>query len=125
MFNEKRIDMRKLPVLLLFMMSVATFSQTLVATNYALGEVGQYTGTTFFEKVTSLDALSFTEEEKIKILEGQYLDKKYLSAQVDHYPAGAFLRYNLYDDQMEFSQDGIIFFLKKEEGRTVRFYGIQ
>ena len=33
----------------------------------------------------------------------------------------SYLRYNHYNDQMEFEKDGVIYYLKKEEGRTVLF----
>jgi len=64
---------------------------------------------------------SYMDSEKVKILEKQYLTSEYLDAKVDDFTTKAKLRYNLYNDQMEFIKDDSIYYLKKEEGRTVRF----
>tara|TARA_R110000787_G_scaffold7987_12_gene26904 strand:- start:1652 stop:2305 length:654 start_codon:yes stop_codon:yes gene_type:complete len=51
----------------------------------------------------------------------KYLTKDYKSAQVDDLKDQAFLRYNIYEDQMEFIKGNQIYYLKKDVGRTVRF----
>lgn len=78
-------------------------------------------GGTVFYKDAALGTYSYTDSEKLKILEKQYLTAQYESAQVDRYASDAYLRYNLFNGQMEFSKGGIIYYLKKEEGRTVHF----
>jgi len=51
----------------------------------------------------------------------KYLTKDYKPARVDDYKQKAFLRYNIYDDEMEFVKGNNIYYLKKDEGRKVRF----
>lgn len=64
-------------------------------------------------------------EEVPDILKGiqykKYLTKDYKPAYVDDFKVRAFLRYNIYEDQMEFVKDENVYYLKKEEGRIVRF----
>ncbi len=51
----------------------------------------------------------------------KYLSQDYKPSYVDDMKERAFLRYNIYDDQMEFIKDGTIYYLVKDEGRRVRF----
>ena len=51
----------------------------------------------------------------------KYLTQDYKPAFVDNFTERAFLRYNIYEDQMEFVKDDNIFYLKKDLGRKVRF----
>lgn len=51
----------------------------------------------------------------------KYLTKDYKAAFVDDFNEQAFLRYNIYDDQMEFVKGNQIYYLKKDIGRKVRF----
>lgn len=51
----------------------------------------------------------------------KYLTKDYKPAFVDDIKDQAFLRYNIYEDQMEFIKGNQIYYLKKDVGRTVRF----
>ena len=81
-------------------------------------------GGTFGYRDAPLESYIYTDSEKRKILEKQYLTTAYLTAKVDHYSATAQLRYNLFNDQMEFSKDGLIYYLKKEEGRIVNFINL-
>lgn len=67
------------------------------------------------------DDAAYSEEEKKKILQKQYLTVAYNPALVDDFTTPAYLRYNLYNDQMEFVKNNNIFYLKKEKGRRVHF----
>jgi hypothetical protein len=51
----------------------------------------------------------------------KYLSKDYKPAYVDDIKQRAFLRYNIYEDQMEFVKDDNIYYLQKDIGRKVRF----
>lgn len=64
---------------------------------------------------------AMSADAKRKLLEKQYLTKAYNSALIDKFTTTAFLRYNMYNDQMEFVKDEKIYYMKKEEGRKVRF----
>jgi hypothetical protein len=50
-----------------------------------------------------------------------YLTPNYLAAKVDHMVETIFLKYNIYKDEMEFSKNGQILFLKKQNGRKITF----
>ena len=62
-----------------------------------------------------------SEEAKKKLLEKQYSSKDYNAALIDDFKTIAYLRYNLYNDQMEFVKNDQIFYMKKQKGRKVRF----
>jgi hypothetical protein len=64
---------------------------------------------------------AYSEEERKKILQKQYLTVAYNPALVDEFTTPAYLRYNLYNDQMEFVKNENIYYLKKEKGRRVHF----
>ncbi len=64
---------------------------------------------------------SMTREAKRKLLEKQYLTIAYNPALIDQFKTTAFLRYNMYNDQMEFVKNDQIYYMKKELGRKVRF----
>jgi mannose-6-phosphate isomerase-like protein (cupin superfamily) len=51
----------------------------------------------------------------------KYLTQDYKPAYVDDFKERAFLRYNIFEDQMEFVKDENIYYLKKDVGRTIRF----
>ena len=70
--------------------------------------------------------LSPKEVEEIPAeLEGiqfkKYLTQDYKPAYVDNFKKRAYLRYNIYEDQMEFVKDNNIYYLKKDVDRIVRF----
>lgn len=67
------------------------------------------------------DDAAYSEEEKRKILIKQYLTPAYNAALIDDFTTLAYLRYNLYNDQMEFVKNENIYYLKKDKGRRVRF----
>jgi len=56
-----------------------------------------------------------------KIQHKKYLNQDYKPAHVDDFKQKAFLRYNIFDDQMEFVKGDDIYYLKKEAGRKVKF----
>lgn len=64
---------------------------------------------------------AMTAEAKKKLLQKQYLTIAYNSAIIDNFTTPAFLRYNMYNDQMEFVKNDQIYYMKKEKGRKVRF----
>jgi len=111
--------MKKLILALLFVGTLSSYSQGVIQ-NWHFGDVGLFYTTDFYEPVP-LGSIAYTESEKIKILEKQYLNSRYQLAKIDEYKTNAHLRYNLYNDQMEFAKDGKIYYLRKEEGRTVQF----
>lgn len=51
----------------------------------------------------------------------KYLSQDYKPALVDDFKEKAYLRYNLFKDEMEFVKDENIYYLKKDVGRTVTF----
>jgi hypothetical protein len=51
----------------------------------------------------------------------KYLVYAYEIASVDDYDTKAYVRYNIYEDQMEFVKDKSIYYLTKEVGRKVHF----
>ena len=51
----------------------------------------------------------------------KYLTKDYKPAYVDDFKQVAYLRYNIHEDQMEFTKDNQVYYLKKDIGRQVRF----
>lgn len=64
---------------------------------------------------------SMPAEAKKKLLQKQYLTIAYNPAMIDNFTTAAFLRYNMYNDQMEFVKNDQIYYMKKEKGRKVRF----
>lgn len=111
--------MKKLCIPVLFFVILSSYGQG-VTTNWFFGDVALYNSSDFYE-TAPLGTYSYSEAEKRKIREKQYLHPEYLSAKVDHYTSQALLRYNLFNGQMEFSKEGTIYYLKKEKGRMVRF----
>jgi hypothetical protein len=99
--------------------ALSTYGQG-VTTNWFFGDVALYNSTDFYESAP-LGTYSYTEKEKLEILEKQYLHSEYHTAKVDQYTSQAYLRFNLFNGQMEFTKGGTIYYLKKEKGRTVRF----
>lgn len=64
-----------------------------------------------------------TEEFK-RIAPKMYLTPVYLASKVDNIVETIFLKYNIYKDEMEFSKDGQILFLKKQNGRKITFQNL-
>lgn len=63
----------------------------------------------------------YTEELFKIVLNKKYLTESYDSGYVDDFKELASLRYNIYEDEMEFVKGETIYFLKKEIGRRVQF----
>ena len=112
--------MKKLLLPLLLISTFAIQGQGLVDFNWFNGDLSR-TSSTSMNREIPFDNYLVTDEEKRIILEQQYLQKSYSPAKVDQYKATAYLRYNLYNGQMEFAKDGEIYYLAKEKGRTVKF----
>lgn len=51
----------------------------------------------------------------------KYQSKDYKPAYIDDFKERAYLRYNIFEDQMEFVKDNNIYYLKKDTGRKIRF----
>lgn len=56
-----------------------------------------------------------------RIAPKMYLTPNYLAAKVDNIVETIFLKYNIYKDEMEFSKNGQVLFLKKQNGRIITF----
>tara|TARA_R110002072_G_scaffold95197_16_gene209853 strand:+ start:12280 stop:12975 length:696 start_codon:yes stop_codon:yes gene_type:complete len=61
------------------------------------------------------------EKESEELVKKKYLTYSYEIATVDSYDTKAYVRYNIFDDEMEFVKDESIYYLAKEEGRKVHF----
>jgi hypothetical protein len=85
----------------------------------ALGTAGMFIQTG--EGSNELKGNGYTQDEIKVILKKKYLTQVYNPAYVDDFNQVAYLRYNLYEDQMEFVKDEVIYFLKKDLGREVQF----
>ena len=58
----------------------------------------------------------------LKAIENKkYVSQDYKPAYVDNFQQRAFLRYNIYEDQMEFVKDDNIFYLQKDIDRVIKF----
>lgn len=71
-------------------------------------------------RLKTVNTAEMTEEE-IKLDKKKYLSYSYDLASVDDYDTKAYIRYNIFDDQMEFVKEESIYYLAKEAGRKVRF----
>jgi len=74
-----------------------------------------------YETILSPKGAESIPEELKKIQYKKYVTQDYKPAFVDDFKEKAFLRYNIFDDQMEFVKDDNIYYLKKEAGRKIRF----
>lgn len=112
--------MKKLLLLLGIVCSLPTFGQNVLFLNLTFGELVIYQTTR-----TRVPAIPgnyyYTDREKINILEKQYLTEHYVPSHVDGHEDESYLRFNHYNDQMEFVMGNTIHYLKKETGRTVLF----
>lgn len=62
-----------------------------------------------------------TTKENIEISKKKYLTFTYELVTVDDFDQKAHLRYNIYDDEMEFVRENNLYYLVKEVGRKVYF----
>lgn len=60
-------------------------------------------------------------KESVELDKKKYVSYSYDLAKVDEYDTQSYVRYNIYEDQMEFVKDESIYYLVKEEGRKVTF----
>lgn len=70
-------------------------------------------------RLTTVDKAA--TKEAIDLDKKKYLSYNYDLASVDNYDTKAYVRYNIYDDQIEFVKDESIYYLAKEAGRQVSF----
>ena len=61
------------------------------------------------------------EKESEDLVKKKYLTYSYELASVDSYDTKAYVRYNIFDDEMEFVRDESIYYLAKEAGRKIHF----
>ena len=60
-------------------------------------------------------------KENAELEKKKYLNYTYDLASVDNYDTKAYVRYNIFNDEMEFVKDESIYYLAKEVGRQVTF----
>lgn len=70
-------------------------------------------------RLKSVDVPSI--RENIQIIKKKYLTFTYELVTVDDFDQKAHLRYNIYDDEMEFVRENYLYYLVKEVGRKVYF----
>jgi hypothetical protein len=62
------------------------------------------------------------DTEKFKLIASKmYINQNYLAANVDDISETFFMRYNLYGDEMEFTKNDQLLYLKKKKGRSILF----
>jgi hypothetical protein len=116
----QKIMKKNLTTLLLLICAVPMFGQNVILLNLGFGEL--YIFNTTRSRIVAIPGNYFyTDSEKRNILEKQYLTDFYVASKVDDLKDESYLRFNHFADQMEFDKDGMIHYLKKEEGRTVEF----
>lgn len=101
-----------------------TFFLTLVINGQSIQSAPAFGGIRVLE-INSIDnnigGYEYSEEDKIKLLQKKYLTHGYNASFIDEFKTTAYVRYNLFDDQMEFVKGENIYFLKKELNRKIRF----
>lgn len=104
---------------------------TILALFISLGAFGQSistgSGNTYNTLFMTPGTPSFVEKNKEnlkefkKISHKMYLSNNYLTSKIDKMEGTVPMKYNIYKDEMEFSKNGQILFLNKQEGRKVFF----
>ena len=74
-----------------------------------------------FEQILNPTGKASVPAELKAIEHKKYVSKDYKPAYVDDFQQRAFLRYNIYEDQMEFVKDNNIYYLQKDLDRVVKF----
>lgn len=74
-----------------------------------------------YETILNPKSSENLSEDLKKIQHKKYLSQDYKPAFVDNFEQQAFLRYNIFEDEMEFVKDENIYYIQKEAGRKVRF----
>ena len=97
--------------LLLLLVAIVTTLNSTDAQNLTVGS----------SELFSTAAKSDDTEALRKIAHKKYLTSDYKPAKVDEIKGSAYLRYNIYQDEMEFVKDKQIYYLKKEKGRKICF----
>lgn len=73
----------------------------------------------FAFRLTTVDKSKY--KESIELRKKKYLTFSYELALVDEYDTKSRVRYNIYEDQIEFIKDNSIYYLVKEVGRRIYF----
>lgn len=73
----------------------------------------------FAFRLTTVDKSEYKESVELK--KKKYLTFSYELALVDEYDTKSRVRYNIYEDQIEFIKDNSIYYLVKEVGRRIYF----
>ena len=74
-----------------------------------------------YETILNPKSSENLSEELKKIQHKKYLSQDYKPAFVDDFDQKAFLRYNIFEDEMEFVKDENIYYVQKAVGRKIRF----
>jgi hypothetical protein len=104
--------MKKQFLMVILMLPTLMFSQV-----GGITTGGGNTYNTIFNPNTKIDK---TEEFK-ELAPKMYISSKYSAANVDNIVETFFLRYNMYRDEMEFSKNNQLLYLKKTKGRSIVF----
>ena len=99
--------MKKLVFLLALSISFISFSQAIRVNGY--------------ETILNPKSSENLSEDLKKIQHKKYLSQDYKPATVDNFKQKAFLRYNIFEDEMEFVKDETIYYIQKAAGRKIRF----
>jgi len=73
----------------------------------------------FAFRLTTVDKSEY--KESVELRKKKYLTFSYELAFVDDYDTKSRVRYNIYEDEIEFIKDNSIYYLVKEVGRRIRF----
>ena len=109
---------------ILFLQIFATLF--LALPNVTSGQVFGFStpGGSNYEMVFILGQKLEDSREFERITPKMYLTPNYLAAKVDNIVETIFLKYNIYKDEMEFSKNGQVLFLKKQNGRIITFQNL-
>jgi hypothetical protein len=117
LYLKKEALMRKISLFIITLFSILNInSQTIISPGL---NPDIFLGTNPLDQ--KFENSGYSEEEIHKILEKRYITQAYNPAYIDDFKQDAYLRYNAFDDQMEFVKKETTYYLKKELGRTVNF----
>ncbi len=98
---------RFLLFLLALSLSFSTFAQSIRVNGY--------------ETILNPKSSETLSEDLKRIQHKKYLSQDYKPALVDDFKQKAFLRYNIFEDEMEFVKDETIYYIQKAAGRKIQF----
>ena len=115
------MKIRIILTLFLVSLSYSGYSQFVGGANEAILNQGVVLDLSPIQKTLEKQRQFYTEEQWKILMQKKYLTVSYNPCYVDDFKTKGFLRYNLADDQMEFLKDNQTYFLKKEQGKKVKF----